>query len=127
VHAEKAVSGIVPGDEAGWSVGVRKLLADSWSRERALHLWDRRSLGEEVSQSRDLPRERCGLPVDVLFEYLLAGIFGEKQERRGPAGQIESVSRFSFLEGGEVGNYVNLGRVGPLSCFPRLAACQGPR
>jgi hypothetical protein len=60
---------------------------------------------EEVSQSRNLPQERCGLPVDVLFEHL-AGIFGEKQERRGPAGQIESVSRFSFLEGGEVGNYV---------------------
>jgi hypothetical protein len=45
------------------------------------------------------------------FELLPAGVFGEKQERRGPAGQIESVSRFSFLEGGEVGNYVNLRRI----------------
>jgi len=65
------------------------------------------------------------------FELLLAGIFGEKQERRGPAGQIESVSRFSFLEGGEVGNYVNLRRTTGVLAHSHvfshvLAACQGP-
>lgn len=80
-----------------------------------------------MSQSRDLPRERCGLPVDVLFEHLLAGIFGGKQERRGPAGQIESALRFSFLEGGEVGNYVNLRRTtGVLTHSHVLVAGQGP-
>lgn len=71
-----------------------------------------------VSQSRDLPRERRGLPVDGL-QALLVDVFGEKQDRGGLAGQIESVSRFPFLEGSEVGNYVGLRRSypGPLSCF----------
>ena len=119
MHAEKAVSGIVPGDEAGWSVRIGRweIIGRLLVEGACTSFVGQKKLRGEVSQLRDLPQERCGLPVDVLFEHLLAGILGEKQERRGPAGQIESVSRFSFLEGGEVGNYVNLRRVGPLSCF----------
>ena len=112
MHAEKAVSGIVPGDEAGWSVRIGRweIIGRLLVEGACTSFVGQKKLRGEVSQLRDLPQERCGLPVDVLFEHLLAGILGEKQERRGPAGQIESVSRFSFLEGGEVGNYVRLRR-----------------
>ena len=95
-------------------------MADSWLRERALHLWDRRSLEEEVSVNRGIFLESDVGCWWMGFKLLLVGVFGEKQNRGGPAGQIESVSRFPFLEGNEVGNYVGLrcscpvGRVGPL-------------
>ena len=85
-------------------------MADSWSRERALHLWDRRNLEEEVSVNRGIFLESDVGCWWMGFELLLVGVFGEKQDRGGLAGQIESVSRFSFLEGGEVGNYVRLRR-----------------
>ena len=71
-------------------------------------MWDRRSLEEEVSVNRGIFLESDVGCRWMGFKLLLVGVFGEKQDRGGLAGQIESVSRFPFLEGNEVGNYVGL-------------------
>ena len=69
VHAEKAASGIVLGDEARWSVGIGRweiigrLLVEGAC---ASFVGQKNLRGRSVSQSGDLPRERCGLPVDGL-------------------------------------------------------------
>jgi hypothetical protein len=50
VHAEKAASGIVLGDEARWSVGIGRweIIGRLLVEGACASLWDKRSLGEEV-------------------------------------------------------------------------------